>query len=146
VSATTPPQPGYDSDRARPTGDGDRSIGELIGEVTSGLSTLVRQELELAKVEAKAEATKAGKGAGLLAGAGVAGHLVLVFLSLAVMFALDNAMGTGWAALVVTLVWAVVAAVLASVGRKKLKTVSPKPEQTVQSLKEDAQWVRAQKS
>jgi uncharacterized membrane protein YqjE len=146
VSATTPPQPGYDSDRARPTGDGDRSIGELIGEVTSGLSTLVRQELELAKVEAKAEATKAGKGAGLLAGAGVAGHLVLVFLSLTVMFALDNAMGTGWAALVVTLVWAVVAAVLASVGRKKLKTVSPKPEQTVQSLKEDAQWVRAQKS
>lgn len=148
MSATTPPppQPGYDSDRARPAGDGDRSVGELIGEVTSGLSTLLRQELELAKVEAKAEATKAGKGAGMLAGAGVAGHLTLVFLTLTVMFALDNVMGTGWAALVVTLVWAVVAAVLASVGRKKLKTVNPKPEQTVQSLKEDAQWARAQKS
>lgn len=148
MSATTPPppQPGYDSDRARPAGDSDRSVGELIGEVTSGLSTLLRQELELAKVEAKAEATKAGKGAGMLAGAGVAGHLTLVFLTLTVMFALDNVMGTGWAALVVTLVWAVVAAVLASVGRKKLKTVNPKPEQTVQSLKEDAQWARAQKS
>jgi membrane protein implicated in regulation of membrane protease activity len=106
----------------------------------------MRQELELAKAEVKHEATKAGKGAGMLAGAGVAGHLVLVFGTLAVIFALDNVMGRGWAALIVTVVWAIIAAVLASVGRKQLKQVSPKPEQTVQSLKEDAQCVKAQKS
>jgi len=130
----------------------DRSVGELIGEVTKDLSTLMRKELELAKVEVKAEATKAGKGAGMLAGAGVAGHLALVFVSLTLMFLLYSLFGGNdpadyvWAALIVTILWAVVAAVLASRGRKQLKEVNPKPEQTVETLKEDAQWIKAQSS
>lgn len=122
----------------------DRSVGELIGEVAKDLSTLMRKELELAKVEVKEEAAKAGKGAGMLGGAGVAGHLMLIFLSLTIMYVLDNVMGIEWAALIVTVIWAVVAAVLASMGRKQLKQVNPKPEQTVESLKEDAQWIKAQ--
>lgn len=143
--STSAPGAGTGHETDRPDVEG-RSVGDLIGEVAGDLSTLMRQELELAKAEVKHEATKAGKGAGMLAGAGVAGHLVLVFGTLAVIFALDNVMGRGWAALIVTVVWAIIAAVLASVGRKQLKQVSPKPEQTVQSLKEDAQWVKAQKS
>jgi len=130
----------------------DRSVGELIGEVTKDLSTLMRKELELAKVEVKAEATKAGKGAGMLAAAGVTGHLALVFLSLTLMYFLYSLFGGNdpadfvWAALIVTILWAVVAAVLASRGRKQLKEVNPKPEQTVETLKEDAQWIKAQSS
>ena len=76
-----------------------RSVGDLLGEVTANLSKLMRQEVALAKVELKEEAAKAGKAGGLLGGAGAVGYLVLVFLSLALMFALDNAMGIGWAAL-----------------------------------------------
>lgn len=128
----------------------DRSVGELIGEVAKDLSTLMRKELELAKAEVKAEAAKAGKGAGMLAGAGVTAHLALIFLSLTLMYVLFTIFGGNdsadyiWAALIVTILWAVVAAVLASMGRKQLKDVNPKPEQTVESLKEDAQWIKAQ--
>jgi hypothetical protein len=129
----------------RPDVEG-RSVGELIGEVTSDLSHLMRQELELAKAEMKVEATKAGKGAGMLGGAGVAAHLALIFVSLTLMFALGNVMDVAWAALLVTVLWAVVAAVLAAAGRQRLKEVHPKPEQTIESVKEDVQWARTQKS
>ncbi|HSK25371.1 MAG TPA: phage holin family protein [Jiangellales bacterium] len=120
----------------------DRSLGSLVGEVAKDLSTLVRQEIELAKAETKAEAKKGGKAAGLLGGAGVAGNLLLVFLSLAVMWGLSEVMHLGWAALIVAVVWGVVAAVLASMGRKQLREVQPVPEQTVETVKEDVQWAR----
>lgn len=94
----------------------------------------MRQELELAKAEVKAEATKAGKGVGMLAGAGYAGHLTVLFLSLALWAALASAIPAGWAALIVAVVWGAVAAVLALSGRKQLKTVNPKPERTVETL------------
>ena len=119
-----------------------RSVGEIVGDIAADLSKLVRQEIDLAKTEIKAEATKAGKGAGFLAGAGVAGWFLLIFLSLTLMFALDHVMDIVWAALIVAVVWGVVAAVLASSGRKKLKQVDPKLEATTQTLKEDAQWVK----
>ncbi|MEV7473652.1 phage holin family protein, partial [Pseudarthrobacter oxydans] len=88
------------------------SLGELLGDVTRDLSTLMRQEVELAKAELKQSATKAGKGSGMLAGAGVAGHFVLLFLSLGLMFALGALMPLGWAALIVAVVWGIIAAVL----------------------------------
>ncbi|MDQ3383778.1 MAG: phage holin family protein [Actinomycetota bacterium] len=119
-----------------------RSVGDLLGELAGDLTKLMRQELELAKLEMKEEATKAGKAAGMLAGAGVAGHMALVFISLTVMWALGNVMNLAWAALIVTVLWAIAAAVLGSAGRKKLKQVNPKPEQTIDTLKEDAQWAR----
>ena len=111
------------------------SLGELLGDVTRDLSTLMRQEVELAKAEVKQSATKAGKGGGMLAGAGVAGHFVLVFLSLALMFALGALMPLGWAALIVALIWGIIAAVLASMGRKELKQIKGIP-QTSETLSE----------
>jgi uncharacterized membrane protein YqjE len=120
-----------------------QSVGELIGEITTDLSTLMRQEIELAKAEIKQEAAKAGKGAGMLAGAGYAGHLTLLFLSLALV----GLLWAWWdslalAALVVAVLWGIVAAVLAMKGKAQLKTVNPKPEHTVETLKEDVQWAK----
>ncbi|MDQ0871052.1 hypothetical protein QFZ70_003525 [Arthrobacter sp. V1I9] len=111
------------------------SLGELLGDVTRDLSTLMRQEVELAKAEVKQSATKAGKGGGMLAGAGVAGHFVLVFLSLALMFALGALMPLGWAAVIVAVIWGIIAAVLASIGRKELKQIKGIP-QTSETLSE----------
>jgi hypothetical protein len=111
------------------------SLGDLLGDVTRDLSTLMRQELELAKAEAKQSATRAGKGGGMLAGAGVAGHFVLLFLSIALWYALGELMGLGWSAVVVALIWGIIAAVLASTGRKELKAVKGMP-QTVETVQE----------
>ena len=111
------------------------SLGELLGDVTRDLSTLMRQEVELAKAELKQSATKAGKGSGMLAGAGVAGHFVLVFLSLGLMFALGALMPLGWAAVIVAVIWGIIAAVLASIGRKELKQIKGIP-QTSETLSE----------
>lgn len=124
----------------------DKSIGSLVSELTSDLSRLMRQELELAKVELKAEATKTGKAAGMLGGAGFAGWMVALFASAALMYALGAVMPLGWAALIVAVLWAIVGAVLYARGRQQLRQVSPVPDQTVQTLKEDVQWARAQKS
>jgi hypothetical protein len=112
------------------------SVGELVGHVAQDLSTLMRQELELAKAEVKQEVTKTAKGAGMLGGAGFAGYMVLLFASIAAWWGLANLMDQGWAALIVTGIWAVIAAVLFAVGRARLKQVNPKPEQTVETVKE----------
>jgi len=111
------------------------SLGELLGEVTRDMSTLMRQEVELAKVELKQSATRAGKGSGMLAGAGVAGHFVLLFLSLALWWALGNVMGLGWSGVVVAIIWGIVAAVLAAMGRKELNAIKGLP-QTAATLQE----------
>ena len=111
------------------------SLGDLLGEVTRDMSTLMRQEVELAKVELKQSATRAGKGAGMLAGAGVAGHFVLLFLSLALWWALGTLMGLGWSGVVVAVIWAIVAAVLATMGRKELNAIKGMP-QTAETLQE----------
>ncbi|WP_202872370.1 phage holin family protein [Kribbella soli] len=124
----------------------DESVGELVSQLTTDLGQLTRQELALAKAELQAEAKKAGKGAGMLGGAAFAGWMVALFGSLTVMWALDKAMDLIWAALIVAAIWAVVAAVLAVVGRKELQEVHPKPDQTVESLKEDAKWLKTRKS
>ncbi|MDX6241256.1 MAG: hypothetical protein QOG10_6080 [Kribbellaceae bacterium] len=124
----------------------DESLGELVSHLTTDLSELTRQELALAKAEMQAEAKKAGKGAGMLGGAALAGWLLALFLSLTAMWALAELMHIAWAALIVAAVWAVVAAILLAGGRKAMREVNPKPDQTVDSLKEDAKWLRTQKS
>lgn len=125
-----------------PPATSEPSLGDLIGEIGQDLSQLVRDEIELAKAEIKQESTKAGKAVGMLGGAGYAGHVVLLFASLTVVFALANVMDPAWAALIVTALWAVVGGVLYVMGRKRLRTVNLKPEQTVETLKEDARWAR----
>src|SRR5690349_1434365 len=118
------------------------SLGDLVSELTGDLSKLMRQELELAKAEIRQEATKAGKATGMLAAAGFAGYLTTVLLSLALVFALGAIMPLGWAALIVAALWGIAGAVLCTSGRAKLRTVNPKPERTVETLKEDAEWAK----
>ncbi|MFF8034092.1 MULTISPECIES: phage holin family protein [unclassified Streptomyces] len=132
-----PPTPGP----VEPQGQ-EKSLGELLSTVTSDLQTLFRKEVELAKAEIREEAGRAGKAAGMYGGAGFAGYLVLLFLSLALLFGLANVMDEAWAALIVMAIWAVVAAVLYQKGRARMRTVSPKPEQTVETMKENAEWAR----
>lgn len=113
-----------------------QSVGQLLGEVSRDLSTLMRQEVELAKAEIKSEVAKAGKGAGMLGGAGFAGYLFVLFLSCAAWWGLANVLDIGLSALIVALVWGIVAAVLAMKGRTTLRRVNPTPERTIDTAKE----------
>jgi hypothetical protein len=124
---STPLDPGTSPD-IRP------SVGELFSEVAADLSTLMRQEVELAKAEVQQSARRAGKGAGMLAGAGVSGHLFLIFGSVAVWWGLGEATGHGWSALIVAAIWLLIAAVLGLLGRREISAVSGVP-QTAQTVK-----------
>jgi flagellar motor component MotA len=123
------------TDEGHPDVEGT-SVGQLIGEVTKDLSTLMRQELELAKAEMKVEAKKAGQGAGAVGAAGFAGDMVQLLLSLALWWALENVMDAGLAALIVAILWGIVAAIGFVVGKKKFQQVNPKPERTVETLQQ----------
>lgn len=117
------------------TKDGERpSLGDLIGAVTQDLSLLVRQEVELAKAELTQSAKRAGTGGGMLAGAGVAGWFVLLFLSVALWWGLP--IGKAWSALIVAVIWAVVAGILALRGRGELRRVkgAPRTAETVKKI------------
>lgn len=118
------------------------SLGDLVSEITDDLTRLFRQEVALARAEIKREAAKAGKAAGMLGGAGFAGYMVALLLSLAAAYGLANVMDLGWATLLVALVWAAAGAVLFVRGRAAMRAVSPKPEQTLETLKEDVEWAR----
>jgi Putative Actinobacterial Holin-X, holin superfamily III len=110
------------------------SLGELLSDVTQDISTLMRQEVELAKAEIRQSATRAGKGAGMLAGAGISSHLVILFGSVAAWWGLGDTTGHGWSALIVAAVWLIIAAALALAGRSEIKSVSGLP-QTADSVK-----------
>lgn len=111
------------------------SLGDLLGEVTRDISTLMRQEVALAKAEVKESAGKAAKGAGTLGGAAYAAMMAILFLSIALWWALGTLTGGGWSGVVVAVIWAIVAGVLYAVGRAELKKVEGVP-QTVETLKE----------
>ncbi|WP_238429350.1 phage holin family protein [Frankia nepalensis] len=119
---------------------GRLSAGELMSGVATDMSTLFRKEVQLAKAEFRQSATRAGKGAGMFGGAAGAGFFAALFVLLAVMFGLAEVMALGWAALIVGVILAIVAAVLGLAGRRTVKTVHPTPEQTVETLKEDMRW------
>ena len=128
----------------------DASLGELIGNISDDFSTLVRQELELAKAEISDTVNKAGKGAGMFGGAGIAGHFVLLFLSIALWWALGAMIGQGdaqpalgWSALIVAAIWAIVAAVLALTGRKEMQQAQGIP-QTTETVKKIPDAVKGQ--
>ncbi|MGF2950093.1 phage holin family protein [Microbacterium alcoholitolerans] len=111
------------------------SLGELLGEVSRDISTLMRQEVALAKAELKEAATKSAKGAGLMGAAGYSALMAVFFLSLGLWWALGTLMGGGWAGVVVAVIWAVIALVLFMIGRGQLKQVEGAP-QTAETLKE----------
>ncbi|HEY9307423.1 MAG TPA: phage holin family protein [Microbacterium sp.] len=114
----------------------ETSLGDLVGEVSRDLSALMRKELELAKAELSESAKRAGAGAGLLGGAGYAGAMAIFFLSVALWWGLGDLIDSlGWSAVIVAVLWAIVAAILYAVGRKRLKTVQGAPK-TVETVKE----------
>jgi len=131
VSETLPTEP------KRP----DATLGELFKEMTSELSGIFRQEVELAKVEARDEAQRGAKAAAAMAVAGVGALLAVLFFSLALALVIAQGLNTALSFLIVGVLWAIVAAVLISIGRKKLRQVRPLPE-TTGSIKEDMQWAK----
>lgn len=126
------------------TSSSTRSLGEIVGDISQDLSTLVRQEMDLATSEMKREVTKLGTGAGMFGAAGVGGFLTLFFLSLALTYLLDDWMPVELAALIVALLWGLVTAALALKGRQQFKNANPQLPITQQTLKEDAQWAKTQ--
>ena len=120
----------------------DASLGELVAAATRDLSSLVKQEIELAKVEIKRDVAAAGKGAGMFGGAGFAGFFALVFLSISAAYGIASfgvPLGCGFFA--VGALYLIGAAALALTGKKSLSRVGP-PEKTIETLKDDAAWAK----
>ncbi len=121
--------------------DQDASLGDLVAAATQNLSTLMKQEVQLAKIEIKREVVAAGKGAGLLGGAGALGALGGIFVSIALAYALNEVLPTFLSFLLVGVVYLVVAGLLALVGKKSLSKVGP-PEKTIATVKDDVAWAK----
>jgi uncharacterized membrane protein YqjE len=120
------------------------SIAELLQGVIGNVQGIIRSEVRLAKAEVREEAMSAGKAAGMLAVGAVLGAYAVGLLLLTIVYALNGPLPDWLAALIVFAVVAIAAAVLAKIGLDRIKQVSPKPEQTIDSIKEDVQWVKQQ--
>jgi len=133
----------YDSRRIDPQ---EPSLGELLGGLVGNMQDLIRGEVGLAKQELKEEAKQAGVGAGMLAGAGVMALVGLIFVGLTATYALTLVL-PGWAAaLLVAALFLIVGFVLYSLGRQRLQRIDPVPRQSIESLKEDTEWIKQQVS
>ena len=123
--------------------DEDRPIAELFRDLSEQTSTLVHQELELAKLELAQKGKRAGAGAGMFGGAAVVGLYAVGGLTAAIILLLSTAV-TGWlAALIVAVIYGLLAAGLALFGRSQIsRAVPPVPEQATENVKEDVQWTK----
>jgi uncharacterized membrane protein YqjE len=130
--------------RAYEVEEPDTSLGELIGRLAGEVGELVKLHVELVKEETKQEARAAGKASGMLTGGAVAGLLALILLSFAAAWGLAEVMPAGFAFLIVGAVWAVAAAVLVILGRKRLQELDPAPTATIEEIQEDKQWLKKQ--
>ena len=130
----------------RETPSAELPLSQLISNLTEDTSTLFRQEVALARAEIKQEATTAGKGVGMMAGAGAFAAVAMILISFAVAEGLQRWLDIdlAWCYFIVAVVWLIVAGVLFSMGRKKLSEVNPKPERTVDSLRDVADTVKGQ--
>ena len=123
----------------------ERPIGELLKQLSEETTTLVRKELDLAKAEMAEKGKQAGKGAGMFGAAGIIGFLALGALTAFFIMLLDGVVPNWAAALIVAAVYAAIAGVLALTGKKNVQEATPpKPEQTVETIKEDVQWAKTQ--
>lgn len=123
--------------------ESDKSLGELLSQLSADFGELVSVQVELAKVELKDEARAAGRSAGMFGGAAIAALLALLLVSMAAAWGLAEVMPEGWAFLIVAVVWAVAAGALFMVARKQMREIEPVPESR-ESMKEDVQWARQQ--
>ena len=123
----------------------DRSLGELLKQLSEQTTRLVHQELELAKAELTEKGKQAGQGAGMFGGAGAIGLAALGALTACFILALDTIMPAWLAALIVAVVYGIVAFVLVKQGQARMKrAVPPVPEQTIETVKEDVEWAKTQ--
>jgi uncharacterized membrane protein YqjE len=123
----------------------DRSLGELLKQLSEQTTRLVHQELELAKAELQPKGKQAGLGAGLFGGAGALGLAALGALTACFILALNAALPAWLAALLVAVVYGIVALVLVKQGQARIKRATPPvPEQTIETVKEDVEWAKTQ--
>ena len=134
------------ADDSRRVDPREPTLGELLGGLVSNMQDLIRGEVALAKQEVKDEAKQAGVGAGLLAGAGVLGLVGLIFVGLTLTYALTLVLPSWAAALIVAALFLIVGVGLYRLGRQRLERVDPVPRQTIESLKEDTEWIKQQVS
>jgi uncharacterized membrane protein YqjE len=121
----------------------DAPTGELVSRLANEAAALVRQEVELAKAELVEKGKQAGKGAGMFGGAGLLGLGAFGALTAFLILALDTAMPSWLGALIVAVVYGAIGGVLALTGKRKVQEAAPPvPEQTVESVKEDVQWLK----
>ena len=126
-----------------PGGDEERPLGDLVSDLTRSMQTLVKKEVELAKVEMKETASRAGKGGALMVGAGVAGFVALLLVSWAAAWGLAEGIPTWLAFLAIGLLYGVIAGLLALTGKKTLQSVNPVPRETVQTIKADVDTAKS---
>jgi uncharacterized membrane protein YqjE len=127
--------------------DPDQSLAELLSRMTSDVGRLVSTQVELAKVEIKEEVARAGKGIGMVGGGGLAGWFALLLVSMGIAFGIGNAMeSVGWGFVLVGLVYAAVAALLVLRGKQQITSATPFAEQTMETIKEDVEWARQQRT
>ena len=123
----------------------DRSLPELLKQLSQETTQLVHQELELAKAELQQKGKEAGAGAGMFGGAGAIGLAALGALTACFILALDAIMPAWLAALIVAVVYAIIAFVLVKQGQARIKRATPPvPEQTIETVKEDVEWAKTQ--
>lgn len=123
----------------------DKSLGELVSEMTADLSRLTRQEIQLAKVELQEEARRAARAGGMAAGAAGAGLIGAILAGMSASWLLDKWLPRSLAFLIVSAVLLAIAGVLAGRARDEARHINPVPQQTVETLKEDVAWTRAQR-
>jgi len=142
-SAGTGDAPRDVHDRSAPRNLDDRSVADLLRQLSDQTATLVRQELELAKAELSVKGKRVGIGAGMFGGASIFGAYAFGALTACLILVLSTALDAWLAALIVAVVYAAIAGVLALTGKTKVQQATPPvPEQTVDSVKEDVQWTK----
>lgn len=143
MAGSHPTEPSTTTGAGAPRTKHDASVPELVSDLADEFTTLVRQEVQLAKAELKTEVRQAGKAGGLLGGAGGAAALAVLLLAFAAAWGLSEVMAPGLAFLIVGVISALIAAVLGLTGRKTAQSIDPSPRRTLETLKEDAEWVRS---
>jgi uncharacterized membrane protein YqjE len=123
----------------------DRSLGELLRQLSEQTTRLVHQELELAKAELQEKGRQAGMGAGMFGAAGALGLAALGALTACFILALNAIIPAWLAALIVAVVYGIIAFVLVRQGQARVKRATPPvPTQTIETVKEDVEWARTQ--
>ncbi len=122
--------------------DQPRSFAGVVEDIVGNVQGIIRSEVRLAKTEIKEETAKAGRAGGMLGGGAVLGLYALGFALLAGFFALEYVVAPWLSALIVAVVTGVIAAILVSMGWKRLKQAHPRPEKTIDTMKENVQWAK----